>query len=178
MIDYLNGLSDQPFLKKSIEPEDPRLYVVHRSEEGMFIYRLTGKVNRLEPEGYRELLVPRRDEAKVADPFNAEPVDETLRGRLDQHPFHKDPPPGAIQPSRNAHEHALSMQVDRMLESARNGDWQAFSRDTQTLAAMDAGRNLQQQATRTVDLQEQSAISRPLQDAPTQPVPEQRGPMR
>ncbi|HEX5307067.1 MAG TPA: DUF2235 domain-containing protein, partial [Dyella sp.] len=35
VIDYLNRLSDEPFLNRNIEPDDPRLNVVHRSEEGL-----------------------------------------------------------------------------------------------------------------------------------------------
>ena len=33
LIDYINGLSDQPLLRKQPEPTDPRLDVIHHSEE-------------------------------------------------------------------------------------------------------------------------------------------------
>lgn len=84
MIDYLNGLSDKPFLQKGIEPDDPSRNVVHRSEEGMLIYRLDRKVDRNTPAGYNELLVPKRDSNKVADPYNAEPRDEALSNRFER----------------------------------------------------------------------------------------------
>ncbi|MFK2902404.1 DUF2235 domain-containing protein [Dyella ginsengisoli] len=177
VIDYLNRLSDKPFLQKSIEPEDPRLNVVHRSEEGMFIYRITGKVNRLEPEGYNELLVPRRDIGRVPDPYSAEPVDEAVRARYELQPLYGSAVPAEGRSSRNAHEHALSMQVDRMLAAARNGDWDSFTRDTQALAAMDAGRDLRTQAGATVDALEQSAMRQSMQQA-SAPVMEPRGPVR
>lgn len=177
MIDYLNRLSDEPFLQKSIEPQDPRLNVVHRSEEGMFIYRITGKVNRLEPEGYNELLVPRRDIDKVPDPYNAEPVDEAVRARYELHPLYESAMPAQGRASRNADEHALSMQVDHMLAAARSGDWDTFGRDTLALAAMDAGRDLRAQAGATVDAMELSAMHQPLPQAVV-PLMETRGPMR
>ncbi len=177
MIDYLNRLSDQPLLHKSIEPDDPRLNVVHRSEEGMFIYRITGKVNRLEPEGYNELLVPRRDMDKVPDPCNAEPVDEAVRARHELQPLYENAMPAHGNSSRDVHEHALSLQVDHMLAAARSGDWGTFMRDTQALAAMDAGRDLRAQARATVDAPEQSAMRQSMQQAPA-PAMEPRGPVR
>ena len=177
VIDYLNRLSDKPFLHTSIEPVDPRLNVVHRSEEGMFIYRITGKVNRLEPGGYNELLVPRRDMDKVPDPYNAEPVDEAMRARYEVHPLYETVTPVEGKGSRNAAEHALSLQIDRMLAAARSGDWDTFTRDTQQLAAMDAGRDLRAQAGAAVDAAEQSVLHQPMPQAAV-PLMETRGPMR
>jgi hypothetical protein len=177
VIDYLNGLSDQPFLTKQPEPDDPRLNVVHRSEEGMFIYRITPKVDRLQPEGYNERLVPWRDVGKVADPNNAEPRDEALNATLQRQRMPNGPLPGAQVASRNTDEHALSQQVDRMLTAARSGDWDTFTRDTQKLAAMDAGRDLRGQAGAEVDALEQSALRQPLPQAAV-PLMETRGPMR
>lgn len=177
VIDYLNRLSDRPFLQTSIEPEDPRLNVVHRSEEGMFIYRITGKVNRLEPEGYNELLVPRRDMGKVPDPYNAEPVDEAIRARYEVHSLYETATPLEGTGSRNAAEHALSLQVDHMLAAAQHGDWGTFMRDNQQLAALDAGRDLRAQAGVAVDALEQSALHQPVPQAAV-PLMETRGPMR
>lgn len=175
MIDYLNNLSDEPFLKKSVEPDDPRLNVVHRSEEGMFIYRITGKVNRLEPEGYNELLVPRRDIGKVADPYNAEPADNEVRARFELQPFRSIPAPGARD--RGAEVHPLSMQVDHMLSAAQQGDWQTFSRNTQALAAMEPGKELNAQTRDYVDVLEQTALQQSMQP-PASPAMEMRGPVR
>ena len=39
--DYLNGLSDTPYLDKQAVPDDPAMNVVHRSERGSLIYWLT-----------------------------------------------------------------------------------------------------------------------------------------
>lgn len=86
MIDYLNALSDKPYLQKNIEPDDPRLNVVHRSEEGMLLYRIDRKIDRNTPGGYNELLVPRRDQDKVSDPYNAEARDEVLSSQFERRP--------------------------------------------------------------------------------------------
>ncbi|MEO8000863.1 MAG: XVIPCD domain-containing protein [Arenimonas sp.] len=39
MTDYLNSLSEKPFLQKQAVPTDPAMNVVHHSEEHLFIYR-------------------------------------------------------------------------------------------------------------------------------------------
>lgn len=84
MVDYLNALSDKPFLEKQPEPDDPRRNVVHRSEEGMLLYRIWDKVDRRQPEGYEERLVPRSQVGKAPDAYNAEPRDETLNRQFER----------------------------------------------------------------------------------------------
>ncbi|HEU4670265.1 MAG TPA: DUF2235 domain-containing protein [Dyella sp.] len=170
VIDYLNGLSDQPFLTKLPEPDDPRLSVVHRSEEGMFIYRITPKVDRLKPEGYRELLVPRRDIGKVADPFNNEPRDETINARYPRQPMPNGPVPGAPAVSVGPEAQSVTAEVDRMLASARANDWSGFRQGTGRFAAMDPGQALRQEARTTVDNQIQARESTPQRpDLPITP---------
>lgn len=170
VIDYLNGLSDQPFLTKQLEPDDPRLNVVHRSEEGMFIYRITPKVDRLKPEGYRELLVPRRDIGKVADPFNNEPRDETINARYPRQPMPDGPVPGSPTTSVGPQAQSVSDEVDRMLASARANDWSGFRQGTERFAAMDPGQALRQEARATADNQMQTCESPPQRpDLPITP---------
>lgn len=178
VVDYLNGLRDQPYLKKSVEPDDSRLNVVHRSEQGMFIYKITHKINRLERGGYNERLIPKRDIGKVPDAYNAEARDEVLSRGLDWQRMPNGPVPKQSEKVLKDPEQALSIQLDQMLDAARSKDWESFRQNAQAMAAMDAGRNLQQEATRTVDMQEQSAMARTMQAAPTQTGPDQRGPMR
>jgi len=153
VIDYLNGLSDRPFLTKQPEPDDPRLNVVHRSEQGMFIYRITPKVDRLEPEGYRELLVPEREVGKVPDPYNNEPRDEAMSARFEHRRMPDGPLPAAPSASFDAQTHALSMQVDRMLTAAREGDWSGFMQGNERFAAMSEGQALRADARATADAQ-------------------------
>lgn len=86
MIDYLNALSDHPYLSKSPEPSDPGMNVVHRSTEGMLLYRVWGKIDRLQPDGYNSLEAPRHPrhgERVIGDPYNAAPRDEALAGGFD-----------------------------------------------------------------------------------------------
>lgn len=86
MANYLNQLSDTPFLPKHPEPIDVRRNVVHRSEEGMVLYRITEHVDRLKPEGYVERLVPTAQLSHVVDGYNAEAVDRVLREGFQQRP--------------------------------------------------------------------------------------------
>jgi len=83
MTDYLNTLSDTPILQKKPEPSAPGMNVVHRSEEGMLLYRLWQKVDRQHPDGVVETLAPSEVCRKVADCKNAEPRDEALAARFD-----------------------------------------------------------------------------------------------
>jgi hypothetical protein len=170
VIDYLNGLRDLPFLTKLPEPDDPRLNVVHRSEDGMFIYRITPKVDRLKPEGYRELLVPRRDIGKVADPFNNEPCDETINARYPRHAMPNGPVPGAPTASAGPETQSVSAEVDRMLAFARANDWSGFRQGTERFAAMAPGKALRQEARATADNQMQARESPPQEpDLPITP---------
>jgi hypothetical protein len=83
MVDYLNSLSDTPFLQKKPEPGSPGMNVVHRSEEGMLLYRIWNKVDRQHHDGVVEQLAPGQVCRKVADCRNAEPRDEAMAGRFE-----------------------------------------------------------------------------------------------
>jgi Uncharacterized alpha/beta hydrolase domain (DUF2235) len=59
MVDYLNGLSNEPLLQKSFEPQDVRFNVVHKSTEGMLMYRLDPREGiRGAPSGTNTALAP------------------------------------------------------------------------------------------------------------------------
>ena len=87
MVDYLNALSDQPFLHKTALPDDPRMSVIHRSEEGNLLYRVWPKVDRTKPEGYVEELAPAAV-CRITDCRNAEPVDKVMDARFERHGVH------------------------------------------------------------------------------------------
>lgn len=56
MTDYHNRVLGEPLLQRLHEPTDPRMNVIHRSEEGMALYRVAPKIDRATPEGQiREL---------------------------------------------------------------------------------------------------------------------------
>ncbi|MGN2243789.1 phospholipase effector Tle1 domain-containing protein [Frateuria sp. GZRR33] len=134
MVDYLNALSDHPLLQKSPEPTDPRLNVVHRSTEGLLLYRVWDKVDRLEPEGYNTLEAPRHRHHgyRVAgDPYNAEPRDEALSGRFDFRAVAISPVPGAgreaVQESaKTPATDPVDAMVERLYQAALTQDDRAM----------------------------------------------------
>lgn len=79
MADYINGLTDPPLLQKQLMQADPRLDVIHRSEEGAFFYR-TSVFDAHGERGRVEALAPR---GTPGDRFNAEPRDEALASRFE-----------------------------------------------------------------------------------------------
>ena len=93
MVDYLNGLSNQPYLQKSYEPQDVRFNVIHQSTEGQLIYRLDPRESiRGEPSGTNVRLAP----AHVTDagplPHQPQPMNEALAAKLTYRPI----PIGAV----------------------------------------------------------------------------------
>lgn len=124
LIDYLNALSDQPFIKKLPEPNDPRLNVIHRSEEHLWVYRVRGKVDRQSPEGTIDRLVPVSRMKSVPDPFNAEPRDEALNRQFERQrvrigPVPVDPSPAIQKRADRADPQSLDAQFDRLSLGAR-----------------------------------------------------------
>ncbi len=172
MVDYLNALSDQSFLQLQAVPDDPRLNVVHRSEDGMLIYRLGHKVDRLSPEGYNELLVPRRGAGKVSDPYDAEPRDETLSGQFEWQRVKAGVQTVTPASMREASASDLSARLDRLLAAGQANDWATFSRENQVLAYGDAGRNMLERAAEQANWIEQQAALQQLPALPLlQPAP-------
>ena len=92
MTDYLNSLSDTPFLEKRAEPTAPGMNVIHRSEEGMLLYRMWDKVDRMK-DGRVDVLTPATMCGRVADCRNAEARDEALASRFDFAPVRVGPTP-------------------------------------------------------------------------------------
>ena len=127
LIDYINALSDEPFLKKLPEPSDPRLNVIHRSEEHLWIYKIRGKVDRQSPEGTIDRLVPVSRMKSVPDPFNAEPRDEALNRQFERQrvrigPVPADPSPAMQKRADRADPQSLDAQFDRLSLGARLDD--------------------------------------------------------
>ena len=149
-IDYLNGLSDVPILAKNPEPDDPRLNVIHHSQEGMLLYRMAPQINRLEPGGYNELEVSRHAIAQVPDAYNAEPRDEALSRQFERQPMPNGPVPGAPEPSQAAPKSELDQWIDRMYLASQNPDnpvWdQAQHAAAQEYMCTPNGQQFQQQA--------------------------------
>ncbi|MGO4779852.1 hypothetical protein AB4084_30695, partial [Lysobacter sp. 2RAB21] len=94
MVDYLNGLSDRPYLEKRAESDDPKLNVVHRSDKHQFFYTTHGF-----RDGVRDRVdeVASKDQIRhgsVADPRNKEPIDPAMDARFERHPVRIGPTPG------------------------------------------------------------------------------------
>lgn len=169
MIDYLNALSDKPFLQKGIEPDDPRLNVVHRSEEGMLLYRIDRKVDRTTPDGYNELLVPRSDRDRVPDPYNAEPRDEALSAQFERQSVRsgaqtqglRDVPehPITVNSSTNDMFEALSAAAANKDDAASRQVAQAYAQSPEGQALLAQG----QQANQQIAAQERQAQEASLQ---------------
>lgn len=88
MIDYCNSARDVPFLHKQYEPTDPRLNVIHRSTEGMAIYRLDPReVVRGEPSGTNLRQAPADHIQAGPIPHHAEAFDITLTEKLTHRPI-------------------------------------------------------------------------------------------
>ncbi|XUP36273.1 hypothetical protein WAE31_20185 (plasmid) [Xanthomonas axonopodis pv. vasculorum] len=84
MTDYHNGLLSEPMLPRMHEPTDPRMNVIHRSEEGNPLFRIAPKVDRATPAGQVHQLTA--DYARYAQPGEvvhlplqgADPLDSAL----------------------------------------------------------------------------------------------------
>lgn len=149
-IDYINGLSDVPILAKNPEPDDPRLNVIHHSEEGMWLYRVMPKINRLGPGGYNELEVSRHAVGYVSDAYNAEPRNETLSRQFERQAMPNGPVPGALELSREAPKSELDHWIDRMYLVSKNPDnaiWDSAQHEVaQEYLRSPDGQQFQQQA--------------------------------
>jgi len=96
MVDYLNSLSDTPYLQKRPEPSDPAMNVVHRSEEGMHGFMRINAADQGDPRRTVETMAPR---SVRGDRENAEPVDAALKGSLDHERLRITSPPPEKAPA-------------------------------------------------------------------------------
>jgi hypothetical protein len=80
MADYLNSLSDTPYLQKRAEPSDPTMNVVHRSEEGMLGLMRINAADQGDARRTVESMAPR---GVKGDRENAEPVDAALKASME-----------------------------------------------------------------------------------------------
>ncbi len=130
MTDYLNSLSDKPFLQKQAVPMDPALNVVHHSEEHLFIYgtrdfeKNAGRV-RLEE------VAPKHVGRSGADINNKEPRDEI---RAQQHEERKVP----IAPEHFAPSKALEPQAKLDPSHPSHKDHQLLMQSTDAVRKLDA----------------------------------------
>jgi len=188
MVDYLNSVSDRPFLQKAQEPTDPRLNVVHRSEEGMALYRFN-KVDRNTPAGYNTVLMPKSgwngiDDRHVAQPRNEElsnqfPRQNVTIGALPQQQQQQAQQPQPTDPQRPATPApSVSDQFDALTRAAATGNDAASRQVGQAYAQSAAGQALlaqgQQLNREAQTQQQQQQVATPQTPAPTQQQPQQQ----
>jgi hypothetical protein len=149
-IDYINGLSDRPILEKNPEPDDPRMNVIHHSEEGVLLYRIAPKINRLELGGYNELEVSRHAIKQVPDAYDAEPRDEILNRQFERQAMPNGPVPGALGMPHESPASELDQWIDRMYLASQHPDnavWDsAQHQEAQSYLRSPDGQQFQQQA--------------------------------
>lgn len=149
-IAYLNALSDRQYLQPLPEFDDPQRNVIHRSEDGLFLYGADYKVDRATPDGYNEVLVDRRVATQVPDARNAEPRDEALNARFEhqtiahamQNPVFEPPSPVAESPSE------LDQLIQRLYQAALHGDAKAMDTVADDYLRTPSGQAWQQQPLR------------------------------
>lgn len=93
MTDYLNSLSDTPFLREQVVPDNPAMNVVHRSEDGSLMYWVTPKVNRMNSNGHHDLEAAEDTDWShfKGDPYNAEPINAALDAQFEHRPVQESP---------------------------------------------------------------------------------------
>jgi len=121
MANYVNSLSDTPLMQLQPEPLDPRLNVIHRTEEHIRVMgiNLYGTSNYRE-DGLRDERKPAPSCRTVYDCGPPEPVDAALNARFERHPVivapapmqsveldtptHSPPTPGVIPSTNQTHD--------------------------------------------------------------------------
>lgn len=128
MIDYLNALSDEPYLAKREEPTDPSRNVIHRSEEHQFFYR-TSIYDKAGMRGMQEELAP----APLCriDCLDAQPRNHALASTLAWRPVAIGAVP--MEASGNGR------MVEQLLDAAQRGDGGAIERLSREQLHGDAG---------------------------------------
>lgn len=185
MVDYLNGLSDKPYLAKRVEPDDPKLNVVHRSDQSL-IYTTRGF-----RDGVRDRIdeVASKDQIKhgsVADPRNKEPIDKAMDSRYERHPVRIGPTPGnenRIIAGGRSEGSDIDRTFARLVDAARNRDDDAFRAATRehaqnpsTQARLQSGREPHQHIAQAERPAQPSQQSLPPDAAPnSQPHPRTPG---
>ena len=116
MIDYLNALSDPPFLQKREEPGDSARNVIHRSEDHQFFYR-TSVYDKEGIRGRQEELAP--SNLCRIDCLDAQPRNAAMAEGLRWRPVEIGPVPVAVSPTS---------AVEQLLQAAKQGDATAIDR--------------------------------------------------
>nr|WP_298120625.1 DUF2235 domain-containing protein [uncultured Pseudoxanthomonas sp.] len=163
MIDYLNALSDTPYLEKREEPTDPARNVIHRSEEHQFFYR-TSIYDKAGARGMQEELAP--GALCRIDCLDAQPRNEALARELAWRPVGIGPMPETR--SDTAAPARAGDMVGSLLDAAKRGDGAAIERISRDGLQGEAGQawlQAGQQRLEAASLVHAPAIERPQEPA-------------
>lgn len=149
-IDYLNALSDTPYLEKQPVPDDPAMNVIHRSDHGSLLYWLTPRVDRLSVHGYNTLEAAANSDWRHldGDPYNAEPINRELDAQFDRRPVPIGPLPTPIEHVRTeatAARNPLDALIDRLYQGATTVNYPAMDHVAQDYLQTAPGQSWQQQ---------------------------------
>ncbi len=192
-IDYLNALSDQPFLVKRAIPADPELSVVHHSEQHMHGFFTTFGF-RDGVRNHDKILVTRalcrRDPSQ--DCWHKDPIDPALEATLERRGVPIGPLPGQEKqpgldsaPSLNTPFQPkpgsdMDGMIDRLFKASQNGsdtNWKHESHAvSQAFLGSQAGQAWQAESRsfgQALQLREQQA---PEQQLAAQPTPVMQAP--
>ncbi|GHE42246.1 phospholipase effector Tle1 domain-containing protein [Vulcaniibacterium thermophilum] len=124
---FLNRLSDRPFLREQPVPDDPSMYVVHRSELGMAGLYRTSFFDRT---GERRRVV---DQSPATGIQGKDPIDAGLDALIERRPAPGAPPgfgceaPQPAAPPTSAARSPADDLLDRALAAYMSDDGRAFS---------------------------------------------------
>ena len=167
-IAYLNALSDRRYLQSLPEFDDPQRNVVHRSEDGMFLYGADYKVDRATPDGYNEVLVDERLATRLGDARNAEPRDEALNARFEHQTIAHARQNPVVEPYAlvTGPPSELDRLIARLYQAALHTDPKAMDAAAADYLRTQPGQAWQQQVSRTVPALQISDLA-----GPTRPLP-------
>jgi hypothetical protein len=144
--------------------------VIHHSQDGMLLYRVAPKIDRLQPGGYNELEVSRRESRHVADPYNAEPRNETMSRQFEWQAMPNGVLPNAMEQQKDAPATSRSSSTEDMFNAlcmaAANKDDAASRGIAQVYGQSDAGQTflgMGQAMNQHIELQQQVALQAQLQ---------------
>lgn len=170
VIDQLNGLSETPFLQRRPESDDPRLNVVHRSEQGSPLYRVWPKTDRREADGMVTELASKA-QCRQFDCHVPLPMDAELSARFERRAI---PVPGVASPdaAQRTPAQGVGAFFERLGAAAARGDVDMFRAGSRDYLQSPDAAALQAQGARML---ESLVAPVQLQDAPVHAVP---GPRR
>lgn len=174
-VDFLNRLSDEPFLDKQERPADPGQYVIHRSDQHMM--GLYG-TRSYDDDGVRDRL---QDQSPRPGIQSKAPIDEEMDGQLER----RTGPNPVMRPeadSTQSWRKSLTgdRDLDAILEAAVRGDDQALVAAAHRIHDSPAGQAIVRQAQYQFQQQEAELqlLAQQREQQMFQQNEQQRGPVR